>query len=179
MVKQLSFEFTAQNEDSFKEILGKYPEDHQMAALIPTLYLAQSQNGYVSIEVMRYVAERLSVPPSQVLNTATFYTLLRKEPRGRFHIQVCSNVSCYLRGSDQLLSLIREECGVAPGEVSTDRLFSCEEVQCLASCGTAPAVQVNWDYHENQTPESLSKLLKDLRGGAGHEKASGKIREEG
>jgi len=159
----LSFEFTTQVEASFQKILGKYPKDHQMAALIPTLYLAQSQNGYLTIEVMRYVAERLSLPPSQVLNTATFYTLLRKEPRGKFHLQVCTNVSCYLRGSDDLLATIERECGVRPGEVSKDKMFSCEEVQCLASCGTAPVVQVNWDYHEGQSPDQLRTLLSSLK----------------
>ncbi len=165
----MSFAFSDESEAGFQALLKRYPEGQRMAALIPALYLVQDQEGHLTQDSMRYVAQRLEVPPSQVLNTATFYTLLRKEPVGRFHLQVCTNVSCYLRGSDELLGVIREKCGIGPGEVSDDRVFSCEEVQCLAACEAAPAVQVNWDYHEELTPESLAELIDKLRSGAGEE----------
>jgi NADH-quinone oxidoreductase E subunit len=162
----MSFAFSEESEAGFQALLKRYPKEQRMAALIPTLYLVQDQEGHLSLDSMRYVAERLEVPPSQVLNTATFYTLLRKEPVGRFHLQVCTNVSCYLRGSDELLDVIRDKCGISPGEVSDDRVFSCEEVQCLAACECAPAMQVNWDYHEGLTPESLAELVDKLRASA-------------
>ena len=159
----MSFAFSEDAEAGFQALLKRYPSEHRTAALIPALYIIQEQDGHLTLDSMRYVAERLEVPPSQVLNTATFYTLLRMEPTGRFHLQVCTNVACYLRGADELLSVIRERCGIGPGEVSDDRAFSCEEVQCLAACGTAPAVQVNWDYHESLTPASFAELLDELR----------------
>jgi NADH-quinone oxidoreductase subunit E len=159
----MAFAFNKETEASFAKVLKKYPVAHKRAALIPALYLVQEQEGYLTLPSMLYVAERLEVAPSEVLNTATFYTLLRKKPLGRYHLQVCTNVSCYLRGSDRLLDVIQEECGIKPGEISADRAFSCEEVQCLASCGTAPAMQVNWDYHEEQSPESLKEILQGLK----------------
>jgi NADH-quinone oxidoreductase E subunit len=162
----MSFAFTKESEASFTKVLTRYPEEHKKAALIPALYLVQDQEGYLTLPSMLYVAGRLELAPSEVLNTATFYTLLRKKPLGRYHLQVCTNVSCFLRGSDRLLDVIKEECGIGPGEVSADRRFSCEEVQCLAACGTAPAIQINWDYHEDQTPDSLREIVHGLKAAA-------------
>ncbi len=159
----MSFEFSKEMEARFTKALEKYPTEHKKAALIPALYLVQEQHGYLTIEGMKYIADRLGISASEVLNTATFYTLLRMEPHGRFHLQVCTNVSCFLRGSDDLIRLIREKCGIGPGEMSDDRRFSCEEVQCLAACGTAPVVQVNWDYHEDLSTKSFSSLLDTLQ----------------
>lgn len=160
------FSFSKASEERFQEILGRYPAEHRKAALIPVLYVAQEQAGYLTVEVMRYVAGRLELPPAAVLNTATFYTLLRKEPQGRFHLQICTNVACFLRGSDDLVEVVRQRCGIGPGEVTADRLFSCQEVECLAACGTAPAVQVNWDYHEDLTPDAFGALIDRLRASA-------------
>ncbi|MBR56716.1 MAG: NAD(P)H-dependent oxidoreductase subunit E [Myxococcales bacterium] len=159
----MPFEFSKEMEARFAKVLEKYPAEHKKAALIPALYLVQEQHGYLTIDGMKYIAGRLDISASEVLNTATFYTLLRKEPHGRFHLQVCTNVSCFLRGSDDLIRMIRDKCGIGPGEMSDDRRFSCEEVQCLAACGTAPVVQVNWDYHEKLTTESFSTLLEELQ----------------
>lgn len=161
----MGFAFNKETETSFAKVLKKYPVEQKKAALIPALYLVQEQEGYLTLPSMLYVAERLELAPSEVLNTATFYTLLRKKPLGRYHLQVCINVSCFLRGSDRLLEVIEEECGIKPGEISPDRAFSCEEVQCLAACGTAPAMQVNWDYHEEQSAESLKEILQGLKAG--------------
>ena len=157
--------FTPDREQRFQDLLGRYPT--KMAALVPTLYLAQEQWGHLSLEVMKYVAERLELPVSQVLNTATFYTLLYKRPVGRYVIQVCTNVSCYLRGCDAILNALRDKLGIEPGETTPDGLFTLEEVECIASCGTAPALQVNLEYHENMTPEAAVALVDELRARAG------------
>lgn len=153
--------FCADNEARFQALLSRYPD--RRAALIPALILANREFGYLSREAMEYVASRLGIPESYVLNTATFYTLLRKHPVGRFHIQVCVNVSCYLRGADRIADHLKRVLGIGFGEVTRDGLFSLEGVQCLASCGTAPVIQVNDDYHECMTVEKADQLLDSLR----------------
>ncbi len=157
----MALAFNEENERRLAQLLSRYPT--RQAALIPALYLAQEQWGYLSDEVMAYVAERLDLPKAYVINTATFYTLLRKRPVGRYLIQVCRNVSCYLRGSDDVLAALQEHLGIRPGETTPDGLFTLEEVECLASCGTAPALQVNLRYHENMTPQSAIELVERLR----------------
>lgn len=157
----MALEFSPENEARFQALLGRYPD--RRAALIPALILANREFGYLSREAMEYVASRLQVPESYVLNTATFYTLLHKHPVGRYHIQVCVNVSCYLRGADHLGDHLKRVLGIGFGEVTPDGLFSLEGVQCLASCGTAPAIQVNDDYHEEMTIEKVDRLIDDLR----------------
>jgi len=161
--------FSEENEARLQALLGRYPD--RRAALIPALVLANRQFGYLSREVMEYVAMRLGLPESYVLNTATFYTLLHKHPVGRYHIQVCVNVSCYLRDADHLADHLKRILGIGFGEVTPDGLFSLEGVQCLASCGTAPAIQVNDDYHEQMTVEKVERLIESLRrearGGSG------------
>lgn len=157
----MALRFSPDNEARFQALLPRYPD--RRAALIPTLVLANREFGYLSREAMEYVASRLELPESYVLSTATFYTLLRKHPVGRFHIQVCVNVSCYLRGADHLADHLRRVLGIGFGEVTQDGLFSLEGVQCLASCGTAPAIQVNDDYHEDMTIAKVDRLLESLR----------------
>ena len=157
--------FSPEAEARFQELLGRYPD--RKAALIPTLIIANREFGYLSKEAMEYVAKRLDLPGSHVINTATFYTLLHKQPVGRYHIQVCVNVACYLRGADGLVEHIRKKLGISFGEVTPDGMFSLEGVQCLASCGTAPTIQVNDDYHEQMTPEKLDHLIESLRAKGG------------
>lgn len=161
----MALQFSPENEARLADLLGRYP--NKLAALIPTLYLAQTQWGHLTPEVMAYVAERLEVPPSQVLHTATFYTMLRKKPVGRFHVEVCANVSCFLRGCDAIVDALKDELGVGVGETTADGLFTLSEVECLAACGTAPALQVNWAYHENMTPDRARALVRELRSNAG------------
>ncbi len=157
----MTLAFSADAESRFQSLLARYP-NHQ-AALIPTLMLAVRDFGFLSREAMEYVAGRLDMHPAKVLNAATFYTLLRKRPLGRHHIQICMNVPCYLKGSDHLADHLKRRLGIGFGEVTPDGLFSLEGVQCLASCGTAPVVQVNDDYHENMTSEKVDALLDALR----------------
>ncbi|PIE65504.1 MAG: NAD(P)H-dependent oxidoreductase subunit E [Deltaproteobacteria bacterium] len=141
-------------------ILERYPT--RQAALIPTLWVAQREFGYLTHEAMELVAARLELPPAKVISTATFYTMFNKRPVGRYHLQVCKNISCYLRNSDSVIEVIERKLGIRPGETTPDKLFTLSEVECLAACGRGPVVQVNEDYHEWQTPESVAALLDQL-----------------
>jgi NADH-quinone oxidoreductase E subunit len=159
----MGLSFSEQGERSFQAILQKYPADKQKAALIPTLCLAQKEWGYLSPEAMEYVAGRLDVAPAEVQNTATFYTMLLKEPVGRYHIQVCTNLSCFLRGSDELMHQCEKKLGIHHGETTADGVFTLNHVECLASCGTAPMMQVNDTYYENLTPARVDALIDGWR----------------
>jgi NADH-quinone oxidoreductase E subunit len=143
-----------------KEVAGRYPDSQ--AALIPALHLAQAQHGWVSSEVMDAVAAELNLPRAKVLATATFYTMFNKQPVGRHHIQVCGNVSCLLRGADGLLEVLKRRLGVEVGQTTADGRFTLSEVECLAACGTAPAIQVNDDYYEDLDRDKLNRLLDEL-----------------
>jgi NADH dehydrogenase (ubiquinone) flavoprotein 2 len=153
--------FTEENLRKVEEIKKRYPS--QMAAVLPVLWLAQEQFGWISEEVMHYVAELLAVPFSNILGVVTFYTMYNKKPVGKYHIQVCANVSCMLRGSDNLVEHLESKLGIKVGETTPDRMFSLDEVECLGSCGTAPMMQVNDDYYENIDAGKIDHLLDELR----------------
>ncbi|MGM0574723.1 MAG: NADH-quinone oxidoreductase subunit NuoE [Myxococcota bacterium] len=152
--------FSAEADREIDEILGRYPQ--RMASLIPVLYVAQREFGYLTREVLELVANRLGVPAAKVLNTATFYTMLHKKPVGQWHLQVCKTLSCYLRGSDGIVERVEKKLGIRPGESTPDKKFTLETVECLAACGTAPVMRVNDVYHEGLTPEKLDALLDEL-----------------
>lgn len=141
-------------------ILARYPT--RLAALIPVLWVVQRELGHLTPETLELVAERLDIPAAKVIATATFYTMFHKKPVGRYHVQVCKNISCYLRGSDEVTTCVERKLGVRPGETTADGLFTLEEVECLAACGRAPVVQVNEDYYEWQTAEQIEALLEQL-----------------
>jgi NADH-quinone oxidoreductase E subunit len=151
--------FTKENEKQFQEIVARYPSGYRRAALLPALWIAQRQWGYLSRDAMTYVAERLELHAAEVMNTATFYTLFHREPVGQFHIQVCTNLSCWLRGSDDIVNTCKEKLGIGFGETTADGKFTLDHVECLASCGTAPMMQVNDDYHENLTCEQVASMI--------------------
>ncbi|HUI29567.1 MAG TPA: NADH-quinone oxidoreductase subunit NuoE [Candidatus Acidoferrales bacterium] len=153
--------FTEENLRKVEEIKKRYPT--QMAAVLPVLWLAQEQFGWISEEVMHYVAELLEVPFSHVLGVVTFYTMYSKKPVGKYHIQVCANVSCMLRGSDNLVEHLEKRLGVRVGETTPDKMFTLDEVECLGSCGTAPMMQINDDYYENLTMDQTDHLLDEFR----------------
>ena len=157
----MTIAFSEETEAKIKEYEKRYPT--KRGALIPVLKLAQKEFGYLSQEVMHLVAERLDLPESAVINTATFYTMLYKEPVGKFHIQVCTNVSCYLNGSDMIVDAVRKKLGIDMGETTPDGMFSLEGVQCLATCGNAPAMQINEDYYESLTPEKVEQIIDELK----------------
>ena len=136
--------FTEENLQKIDEIKKRYP--NQMAVVLPALWIAQEQFGWISEEVMQYVAGLLEVPFNHILGVVTFYTMYNKKPVGKYHIQVCANVSCMLRGSDNLVEHLERRLGVRVGETTSDKMFTLDEVECLGSCGTAPMMQVNDNY---------------------------------
>ena len=145
----------------YKKILSHYPE--KRAALIPVLALAQREFGWISQEVSEYVGGLMGYPPSDVLSVATFYTLLRKKPVGKYHLEICRNVSCWLTGAIACMDETRRSLGVEAQEITPDGLFSWDFTECLASCGTAPAMQVGDRYFENLKPEQMSEIIEKLR----------------
>jgi NADH-quinone oxidoreductase E subunit len=156
-----SLAFSSTSKQRIAELVARYPR--KQAALIPTLYVAQDQFGHLSDAVMQLVADELELPLASVFATAMFYTMLRKKPVGTWHLQICANVSCGLRGSDHLVGLVQDVLGIGPGETTADGLFTLEIVQCLAACGYAPALQVNKKDYFNVTPDGLKALIEELR----------------
>ena len=154
-------EFSPENERTLVGLLASFPE--RRACVMPVLDLAQQQFGSLSPEVLRCVASRLDLPPEQVMATATFYSMYHRHEVGRFHLQVCRNVSCFLRGADEILSTLQEELNIGVGESTSDGMFTLSTVECLASCGTAPAMQVNETYHEEMDRQKVIALLAELR----------------
>lgn len=156
----------------FERAVAKYPSDRRRAALLPALHLAQDLLGWLTEPAMAYVGFRLDVPPVRVREVATFYTMYRLKPVGRHAIGVCNSVSCWAMGSDRILQTCEEKLGIRSGETTRDGHFSLEEVACLASCGTAPAVLVNnYTYVESVTPQSMEALIDSLKGKPGNEMA--------
>src|SRR3989442_4926451 len=133
------------------------------AALLPWLWLAQEEYGHVSEGAMKEIAGVLDLTPPQVYETVTFYTMLNRQPIGKFHIQVCHSLMCALVGTEQLLGWIHAKLGIKPGQTTPDGLFTLSQVECLASCGTGPMMQVNDDYFEQLTQEKLNRILNDLK----------------
>jgi NADH-quinone oxidoreductase E subunit len=146
----------------YQQILGRYPT--RRAALMPTLWLAQREFGWLSVPVQEYVAELMELPLAWVSSVASFYTQYWKHPVGRHHLQLCRNLPCLLRGAGDLQACIRERLGISHGETTPDGRFSFEEVECLASCGTAPVLQLSNDaYYENLDVPKLLELLERLQ----------------
>ncbi len=137
----------------------------QQSRMLAALYIAQEQKGYLPRAAKRQVAKRLGVTEGEVYSTASFYTLFRMEPVGRFVIQVCEGLSCYLNdGAERVVDYVSEKLGIRPGETTPDGRFSLETVQCLAACGTAPAMRVNDQLYENLSPASIDEILERLMG---------------
>jgi NADH-quinone oxidoreductase E subunit len=143
------------------DILSRYPV--KRSALLPLLYLAQQQEGYVTEAAMKEIAAILRLTPSQVYETVTFYTMLNLKPVGKFHIQVCKSLMCALVGSDTVIGWLKTRLGIGPGQTTADGLFTLSTVECLAACGTGPMMQVNDDYYERLTEDKLDRILADLR----------------
>jgi NADH-quinone oxidoreductase E subunit len=155
--------FSPAAQAKFETYLTRYPI--KRAAIMPTLWLAQEEFGWLSHEVMEYVADLLDLPPAFVASVASFYTMYYKRPMGRHHVQVCTNLSCTLRGADTIVDCLRTRLGIGVGETTADGTFSLSEAECLGSCGTAPMMQVNDDYWENLTPERTLEIVDRLARG--------------
>ena len=127
------------------------------------LLAAQQEHGYVTAQAMEYIAEYLDLAASEVESTLTFYTLLRRQPMGKYHILICTNLACMVRGSDEIEACIRRKLGVDLGSVTPDGLFSAIEFECLGSCTTAPAIQINGEFYENLDVKKTEDLIDELR----------------
>jgi NADH-quinone oxidoreductase subunit E len=145
----------------FDALVKKYPV--KRSALVPMLLYAQDEVGYLSDAVIAEVAERIGITELDVRNVATYYSMLRFKPAGKFNIQVCTNISCMLRGAYPLFERFQEELGVGHKGVTADGVFSLEEVECIGVCCWAPAIQVNYDFHDDLTPDHVPGILESYR----------------
>ncbi|HLG14505.1 MAG TPA: NAD(P)H-dependent oxidoreductase subunit E [Blastocatellia bacterium] len=153
-------EFSGDGKRRYQNILSHYPE--KRAALIPVLTLAQREFGWISKEVAEYVGKLMGYPASDVLAVASFYTMLHKKPAGKYHMEVCRNVSCWLKGTYACVDAIKQRLNVDFGGVTADGKFSFALTECLGSCGTAPAMQVGDRYYEDLTPASVVEIIEKL-----------------
>ena len=144
-------------------MLQSYPEGRQRSAVVPMLLYAQDEVGLITPELVGEVAKRCGVTPLQVEETVGYYSMLHKKPLGKYHIQVCTNISCLLVGGEELYQHACKRLGIGNKEVTPDGLFSVEEVECMGACSWAPAIQVNYDFHHFVTPEKLDQLIEGLR----------------
>jgi len=145
----------------FDSLVEKYPV--RRSALVPMLLYAQDEIGYLSDAVIAEVAQRIGITELDVRNVATYYSMLRFKPAGKFNVQVCTNISCMLRGAYDVYEKFQEELGIGHKGVTRDGLFSLEEVECIGACCWAPAIQVNYDFHDDVKPESVSAILDQYR----------------
>lgn len=148
-------------------VLARYPADRKRSAVMPLLHLAQQEPGYITKQAMLEIAEILEMPVTDIDSIVGFYTLFHEQAEGRYHVQVCTDLPCALRGADEFLKQLCENIGIKVGETTPDGMVTIEEVKCLAGCHRAPMFQVQGDgdisYHENQTVESAAALIQDLR----------------
>ena len=152
---------TEENLKKVEEVRKRYPASQ--AALLPILWIAQEQEGWISEEMMRFIGKLLDIPYGHVLGVVTFYTMYHSKKLGKYHIEVCTNISCMLRGSDKILETIAHRCGAKPGETSADGKWTVSEVECMGACGGAPMLAIGQEYYENLTPEKTEQLLSSLK----------------
>ncbi|AXX88071.1 complex I 24 kDa subunit family protein [Malaciobacter marinus] len=155
------FKYTPENETKFQEQIKKYPNSNSM--MLPALWLAQEQEGWVSPDAMIFVADKLNKSPIEVYEFATFYTMFNLKPIGTYHIELCKTLSCMVMGAPELKKFIKETIGINPGETSEDGLFHFSEVECLGACGGAPMFALNGQYHENQSVDSLKNVIEECK----------------
>jgi NADH-quinone oxidoreductase E subunit len=143
------------------QLRAKYPDPRSV--LMPALHLAQRENGWLSDEVMKEVGAFLGIPVAEVRSVASFYTMYNLKPVGKYHIQVCTNLSCSLLGAEHMVEYLKKKLGVDVGQTTPDRKYTLSTVECLGSCGTAPMMQVNDDYYENLTEQRIDEILSALK----------------
>lgn len=157
----MAVEFSPEARKRFEGILSRYPKKE--AALLPVLFLAQEEFGYLSGEAIDYVAKIMGISAARVYSVVTFYTMLNMKPIGRHHIQVCRTLPCALSGAEKITAFIKTKLGIDVGQTTPDGKFTLSEVECLASCGTGPMMQVNDAYYENLTEERVVEILRVLK----------------
>jgi NADH-quinone oxidoreductase E subunit len=153
--------FSPEAYKKFEEIVARYPKKE--AAMLPVLYLAQREFGHIGPEAIDYVAQLMGQSPARVYGVVSFYTMFNMKPIGRHHIQVCRTLPCALGGAEKITNFLREKLGIDLGQTTPDGRFTLSEVECLASCGTAPMMQINDDYYENLTEEKITEILEGLK----------------
>jgi NADH-quinone oxidoreductase subunit E len=155
--------FSPQLEARLAKLLKSYPEGRQRAAMVPMLLYAQDEVGHISEELIEEVARRVGVTALQVNEVLSYYSMLHRQPMGKYHVQICTNISCLLHDGDKLWEHACKKLGIGHKETTEDGRISIEEVECIGACSWAPAIQVNYDFHHFVTPEKLDQLLDDLR----------------
>lgn len=160
-LQTMEFTFSEENLQKIEREFTKYPK--KQSVVMKALYLAQEQHGYITNEVIQTIAKLCEMPEEDVLGVVTFYTMYHQKPVGKYHLQVCTNVSCMLRGGYKIWDAIRERYGLENHGLTEDGRFSLEEVECMGSCGTAPMIAVNDEFYENLTEEKALQLLESLK----------------
>ncbi|HIF58875.1 MAG TPA: NADH-quinone oxidoreductase subunit NuoE [Rhodospirillales bacterium] len=161
-----AYKFTAKTMKIAKQHIAKYPKGRQASAVMPLLDLAQRENGgWLPRAAMDYISDLLKMPKIAVYEVATFYTMYNLKPVGKFHVQVCTNLPCLLRGSDKIVNVAKNFLKISIGETTEDNLFTLTEVECLGACVNAPMMQINDDYYEDLDSDSTSAVLEKLKAG--------------
>ena len=145
----------------FDQVIARYPL--KRSAIVPLLMFGQDQIGYVSDELIEEIARRVEVQPIEVVEDIGYYSMLHRKPIGKYNFQVCTNISCLLRGGEEILEHCKQRLGIGHKQTTADTMFTLEEVECLGACCGAPAMQVNYDFYENLTPEKIDALVEKLR----------------
>ena len=149
--------FSTEFEQRFTEMLTHYPS--KRSVLVPTLLYAQDEVGYLSDEAITEIAQRLELKELDVRNVISYYSMLTLKPRGKYNVQICTNIACILRGADDLYQHCQDKLGIRHKQTTLDGQFSLEEVECIGACSWAPAMQVNYDFHENLTADKIDTIL--------------------
>src|SRR5260221_13103707 len=158
-----AFVYTAETRARFDEIVTRYPADRRRSAVLPALYLAQHQQGYITANAIRHVAELLGITRADVEDVVSFYTMFYTRPVGKFVLQVCRTLSCAVNGAERVTEALVEKLGIRPGETDPTGPFTLVEVECLGACDRAPVVVVNDAWHEDLKPEDAGRLVDDLK----------------
>jgi NADH-quinone oxidoreductase subunit E len=144
-----------------QSLMAKYPRNR--SALIPALQIAQEEAGYLSSDVICEIARIFELAPNEVQEVLSFYSMLQKQPVGKYRLQVCTNISCLLCNAEEIVAHLERRLGIKGGETTSDMKYTLIEVECLGSCGTSPVIRINEDYYENITPEKLDAILDGLQ----------------
>jgi NADH-quinone oxidoreductase subunit E len=154
--------FSPQLEQRIEKLVNSYPRERVRSALVPMLLFCQDEVGALTEELILECAHRLGLSRLQVDEVIGYYSMLHKRPMGKYHVQVCTNISCLLRGGEELFEHASKKLGLGHKEVAEDGIFSLEEVECMGACSWAPAIQVNYDFHHNVTPEMFDRVIEDI-----------------
>ncbi len=165
-IKKDKFAFNEKNLKKSKEIIAKYPKGREQSAVLSLLDLAQRQNGgWISGAVIEYISQMLEVVPIKIYEIASFYTMFNLKPVGKYHIQVCGTTPCWLRGAEAIIAKCEKLLKIKKGETTEDSQFTLSEVECLGACANAPVVQINDDYYEDLSSETIERIILDLKNG--------------